>query len=816
MKTTLASSGHPFGARLVRSLSRTIPIVPSSTAAALALSLFSASTAQAEVIAGIDSWSSASAPAVSVTATGISATAATTGGWVNNENTDSGRGASNDTTWGTSSGPPPATAAIAPNGNLSLTNGKTDGDLTLTITNNSGSDYDLSAFHFDAVRFRPNAAKDYTLEVLEGSDITVGIVVESAGPITNLAGALSGNDQHDDIDIDLTGLADHTLEDGGVAIIRLAFSGGTGAGSGHHLFLDNVAVTAEVVSDNKFVITSVPASATAGSDFSVTVQAQDSVGAPFNVVQDTQIILGASGSGTISGNTATILSGTDSVTLNTVQYTKAEAITLLASRASGDVIASSAPSSSININAGAASQLLVETAADGSGIPLANRTVFPPNSITVYAISRDSFDNFVANETATWSLANITGNIVSGDLVDNTDGSATFTANDLGTANIRASFSGLPDADSGLITVEEFFHRYTGLGNIGGWNVAGNWTSSILPAFNNTTDLFFSAPANTRGSPYLGADYTVRSITFDTTSTANLNISYVLPGNLLPANLTMDTDSATEPAEINVGAAFTGTATLGFTPTTEAGRGVMILADDLLVTHDGSGNLVMNGDITQTGGSHGLTKAGPGTLILSGTNSYTGGTVVSGGVLVVNGTSLADSGKLTINGGTVDVTGTEVVAELDFGSGPVAEGTYGATGSGADTIDDVHFTGTGVVSVVPFVSGYSTWATANVGGQTADQDFNLDGVDNGIAYFMNDTGVISLPGIVGGAVTWSNGGNIPSSAYGTEFVVETSQDLVIWTPVEAVDLTTNSDTTLTYTLPTGQGKWFVRLEVTPN
>jgi autotransporter-associated beta strand protein len=570
----------------------------------------------------------------------------------------------------------------------------------------------------------------------------------------------------------------------------------------------------------KLVITSVPASATAGTDFSVTVQAQDSGGSPLNVTQNTDVLLTASGEGALSGNTITIPSGQNTVTLNSVQYTKAEAITLTASRTSGDQLDTSVASSPITINAGAASQLIVETAADGSGIPVAAQTLFPTNSITVYSVSRDSLDNFVANETATWSLANITGSIVSADLVDNTNGSATFTAGDIGTANIRASFSGLPDADSGLITVEEFVHRYTGLGNIGGWNVAGNWTSGILPAFNNTTDLFFSAPANTRGSPYLGADYTVRSITYDTTSTANLNISYVLPGNLLPANLTMDTDSATEPAEINVGAAFTGTVTMGFTPTTEAGRGVMILADDLLVTHDGTGNLVMNGDITETGGSRSLTKAGPGTLILSGTNTYTGDTIVNGGVLAVAGSSIDDTTTLVINGGLVDVTGNETVAALFFGATPMADGVYGSTSSTAPAAnqDDSRFSGTGTVTVDSGLApgGYSTWAAANVGGQTADQDFNLDGVANGIAYFMNDTGIISLPGIVGGAVTWTNGGNIPSSAYGTEFVVETSQDLVIWTPVEAVDLTTNSDTTLTYTLPTGQGKWFVRLEVTPN
>lgn len=67
-------------------------------------------------------------------------------------------------------------------------------------------------------------------------------------------------------------------------------------------------------------------------------------------------------------------------------------------------------------------------------------------------------------------------------------------------------------------------------------------------------------------------------------------------------------------------------------------------------------------------------------------------------------------------------------------------------------------------------------------------------------------------------VTWTNGGNIPASAYGTQYVVQTSSDLVNWTPVPVEELVTNTDGpggSLSYTL-TGTGKRFVRLKVTPN
>ncbi|MCP5546642.1 MAG: autotransporter-associated beta strand repeat-containing protein [Akkermansiaceae bacterium] len=215
-----------------------------------------------------------------------------------------------------------------------------------------------------------------------------------------------------------------------------------------------------------------------------------------------------------------------------------------------------------------------------------------------------------------------------------------------------------------------------------------------------------------------------------------------------------------------------------------------------------------------------LIKNGTGLWMLLGNNTYTGDTTINAGTLLVDFPSFADSSTVTIaSGATLELnTGsTDVVAGLVIAGVPKPAGVYGATGSGAQ-FEDSAITGDGFLEVVP-QSGYSTWAATNVNGQMPDEDFNNDGVDNGIAYFMNDTGIISLPGVVGGAVTWTNGGNIAAADYDTAFVVQSSQDLVVWTDVLSGGLTTNTDGpagSLTYTLPTGQGKWFVRLVVTPD
>jgi hypothetical protein len=110
--------------------------------------------------------------------------------------------------------------------------------------------------------------------------------------------------------------------------------------------------------------------------------------------------------------------------------------------------------SQITVVAGTASQVRVETAANGSGVVLATQNVANGGTVTGYAISRDAYGNFVANVAATWELINITGSVVSGDLVPSGDTkSAVFTGNGAGTVQVRATSGGLTRVVSGTLTV---------------------------------------------------------------------------------------------------------------------------------------------------------------------------------------------------------------------------------------------------------------------------------------------------------------------------------------------------------------------------
>jgi len=109
-------------------------------------------------------------------------------------------------------------------------------------------------------------------------------------------------------------------------------------------------------------------------------------------------------------------------------------------------------------------------------------------------------------------------------------------------------------------------------------------------------------------------------------------------------------------------------------------------------------------------------------------------------------------------------------------------------------------------------TSYTSWATQHAGGATApaDGDYNHDGVQNGIAYFMGENGLATNPGVVNGKVTWPQLGAV------TSFEVQVSDNLKDWTPANPADVdTTSTPGNVIYTLPVGAAKKFCRLMVVP-
>jgi fibronectin-binding autotransporter adhesin len=98
---------------------------------------------------------------------------------------------------------------------------------------------------------------------------------------------------------------------------------------------------------------------------------------------------------------------------------------------------------------------------------------------------------------------------------------------------------------------------------------------------------------------------------------------------------------------------------------------------------NGNGILVLNGNIGETGGSRALTLTANGTgvntLTLGGNNTYTGDTIVNGGILQLGASNrIADASRLTLGGGTFNTGGFNETlgalnlmtpSTLDFGNG---------------------------------------------------------------------------------------------------------------------------------------------------
>ena len=108
----------------------------------------------------------------------------------------------------------------------------------------------------------------------------------------------------------------------------------------------------------------------------------------------------------------------------------------------------------------------------------------------------------------------------------------------------------------------------------------------------------------------------------------------------------------------------------------------------------GGTQLTLSGAISGTG--FGIAKEGSGTLVLTGANTYTGGTVVSAGVLQMGASNaMPPFRSLTVNGGTFDLNGyNQMVGTLSGSGGTIDLGT-------ANTL--VYVRGEGIVLREPSV-----------------------------------------------------------------------------------------------------------------
>jgi autotransporter-associated beta strand protein len=142
-------------------------------------------------------------------------------------------------------------------------------------------------------------------------------------------------------------------------------------------------------------------------------------------------------------------------------------------------------------------------------------------------------------------------------------------------------------------------------------------------------------------------------------TTTNLNIGTEFTPGTTPVALggTLDLNGHNQTiASLATGAAATANPIAGKITDTSAGGGISTL------TINGAATTTFAFPIQDGGGQHvALTRAGTGTTILTGANSYTGPTTVTGGMLQIGtGGSLSSSSNLVMSGGAFSTGGNSV------------------------------------------------------------------------------------------------------------------------------------------------------------
>ena len=292
-------------------------------------------------------------------------------------------------------------------------------------------------------------------------------------------------------------------------------------------------------------------------------------------------------------------------------------------------------------------------------------------------------------------------------------GTLTLTGNNTHTGGITISAGGIALSGSGALADSEAI------------NLAANGTSFDISTITASGDAIGSIAGASGSSITLGSK--ILTVGGDNTSTT---FSGSLGGT---GGALLKTGSGT--LTLAGGNTYTG-------PTTISAGGLQIgngdttgsLSNSSTITNNGvlifnRSNIVAQGtDFTSTAisGSGSLVQSGTGTLTLSSANSYSGGTTLNSGTLVLNNSTSIGTGALTINGGTLNNTSGNTIT-LTSNNPQNWNGNFAFTGS-----NDLNL-GTGAVAIGNAASRTVTLNSGNltVGGVISGTSSSLTKAGSG-------------------------------------------------------------------------------------
>jgi autotransporter-associated beta strand protein len=334
-----------------------------------------------------------------------------------------------------------------------------------------------------------------------------------------------------------------------------------------------------------------------------------------------------------------------------------------------------------------------------------------------------TFTGVIQNTAGTLALTKSGTGILTLSGANTYSGTTTVSAGTLtlGAANVIPDGSGKGNVSvAGTLNLATYSETINGLSGAGTVDAAGG-TPTLTVGNNDQSSIFSGVIQNTAGTLALtktgtGTLFLSGANAYSGATTVNAGTLRTSANNVLP-NASAVTVSGT-------GAGVTGTLNLagnsdtigtlsfgGSTTTSGAavatGAGTLTLGGNVTYTATNdplgatiSGNLGLGATRTFTigdsasaandltvsalisGTGFGLTKAGAGTLLLSGANTYTGATTLTAGTLSVGANAnLGNANALVLDGGTLQITGTTLTS---YASGLI--GTHAVTQNADKTI----------------------------------------------------------------------------------------------------------------------------------